>query len=237
MPVTACETLTRTRQRAALIAGPDHASRRVRLCHTHVLASRLVNADVDRARVGGSRFLEVDPVEGGSANDYDYVAGDPVNQFDLDGQLCLLGRNKGGKGCRGAGITKNPIAQAVFVGVACATGVGCGAAIAGVAAWNVHNKARAMGGWSQAVRQPKFYVHAGIEVAAAATRLGSLRSLRGASVARVDRYGGVVASSVIRSNSHAIRTSAGRAIVGRNSLILGGAGAASYAGHAAVDAF
>ncbi|MGH9266767.1 MAG: hypothetical protein ACRD0D_01165 [Acidimicrobiales bacterium] len=28
------------------------------------------------------------PVEGGSANDYDYVEGDPVNQFDLDGQIC-----------------------------------------------------------------------------------------------------------------------------------------------------
>ncbi len=31
------------------------------------------------------RFLEVDPIEGGSANDYDYAMGDPINAFDLDG--------------------------------------------------------------------------------------------------------------------------------------------------------
>ena len=31
------------------------------------------------------RFLQVDPVEGGSANDYEYVNGDPVNGLDLDG--------------------------------------------------------------------------------------------------------------------------------------------------------
>jgi hypothetical protein len=32
------------------------------------------------------RFLQVDPVAGGSCNDYDYVCGDPVNGFDLDGR-------------------------------------------------------------------------------------------------------------------------------------------------------
>ncbi|MGQ0826282.1 MAG: RHS repeat-associated core domain-containing protein, partial [Actinomycetota bacterium] len=32
------------------------------------------------------RFLEIDPIEGGTDNDYTYV-GDPINAFDLDG-LC-----------------------------------------------------------------------------------------------------------------------------------------------------
>jgi RHS repeat-associated protein len=32
------------------------------------------------------RFLQVDPVFGGSANDYDYVDQDAPNQFDIDGR-------------------------------------------------------------------------------------------------------------------------------------------------------
>ncbi len=36
------------------------------------------------------RFLEVDPVEGGNANDYIYP-GDPINMFDLDGRYCVTG--------------------------------------------------------------------------------------------------------------------------------------------------
>jgi len=34
---------------------------------------------------GLGRFIETDPIEGGSANDYDYTDGDPVNSFDLNG--------------------------------------------------------------------------------------------------------------------------------------------------------
>lgn len=38
------------------------------------------------------RFLQADPVPGGSANDYDYANADPINQFDLSGQCptCII---------------------------------------------------------------------------------------------------------------------------------------------------
>jgi len=39
--------------------------------------------------VFGSRFLEVDPVEGGSCNNYDYVCGEPINAVDLGGTICF----------------------------------------------------------------------------------------------------------------------------------------------------
>jgi hypothetical protein len=55
------------------------------LCHTHVSPSRQVRPDNYDARPCRSRFLEVDPVEGGSANDYEYCNGDAVNCFDLSG--------------------------------------------------------------------------------------------------------------------------------------------------------
>lgn len=38
------------------------------------------------------RFASVDPVQGGSANDYDYTNADPVNQLDLDGRYPYYGQ-------------------------------------------------------------------------------------------------------------------------------------------------
>ena len=44
---------------------------------------------------GIGRFLQIDSVEGGSANDYDYADADPVNQLDLTGLFCVTGKENG----------------------------------------------------------------------------------------------------------------------------------------------
>ena len=55
--------------------GTEHA--------TSLLLSVEMGARIYSPVIG--RFLETDPVAGGSANDYDYANGEPINQFDLTG--------------------------------------------------------------------------------------------------------------------------------------------------------
>jgi hypothetical protein len=92
---------------------PKHASGCASFCDTRRTASAQVRPQELRRHLGGSRFLQVDPVEGGSANDYDYVEGDPVNNFDLAGTWCVTGKNKNGT-CRSISRGSGRVARKVY---------------------------------------------------------------------------------------------------------------------------
>ena len=126
-----------------------------------------------------ARFLEIDPVEGGVNNDYGYgYVEDPTNHSDLTGE-CIFGRypSSQGGGCKGGSITKNPVVQTVAVVGVCSisAGLACGVVSVGVAAWNIHNDARARGGYRKARSDPGFYLNAATQLLAAALPLKSIR--------------------------------------------------------------
>ena len=56
-------------------------------------ASGLIRMGVRLYDPSMGRFLSVDPIEGGCANDYNYVT-DPINHFDLSGEICGYAADK-----------------------------------------------------------------------------------------------------------------------------------------------
>lgn len=108
------------------------------------------------------RFLSVDPIDGGSANDYDYTNADPINATDLDGEwpqwLKNVGkkiRNKVKKVSRWLNEAHKNINRfvkrhwrtalkvgitvgAAAAGVACAASIVCGVVVGGAAAGGIY---------------------------------------------------------------------------------------------------
>jgi RHS repeat-associated protein len=79
------------------------------------------------------RFLQTDPVEGGTANDYAYVE-DPINSFDLSGTWSWRSTFKV------AAFVGGFVAAACGASVVCAIAVGAGAAAASYTASNAGTK-------------------------------------------------------------------------------------------------
>ncbi|MER6366547.1 ricin-type beta-trefoil lectin domain protein [Kitasatospora sp. NPDC001527] len=91
------------------------------------------------------RFLSVDPVYGGNANAYDYVYGDPLSQYDLDGRWCAFGKNPNGS-CRGSRSWNNNKQTIVTWATTAVVTTGCLVATGGAGAPGCVLLASAVGG-------------------------------------------------------------------------------------------
>lgn len=90
------------------------------------------------------RFLSVDPVEGGSANDYEYVHADPINDLDLDGNLSFRRLVKIGLNvCAAFGNPACMLASAVWAGYDAVQDVQ-----AGKRGWAVFGVVTSVGPWA-----------------------------------------------------------------------------------------
>jgi RHS repeat-associated protein len=85
------------------------------------------------------RFLSVDPIRGGSANDYDYVSGDPINAYDLDGKWSWRGVLK-------VAVIVAGVAGAIACGVSVVCGIAVGVA-AGAASYAASNAGTSRFSW------------------------------------------------------------------------------------------
>jgi RHS repeat-associated protein len=111
------------------------------------------------------RFLQTDPIPGGSANPYDYANQDPYNNFDLDGQWP--------KWSRWQKVLSNPWVQSAIVVGACSVAVLCGEAIAAEIGYNAALRRRQYG-----LRSKKFWAGTAADVAMARIPARNVRTFR-----------------------------------------------------------
>jgi RHS repeat-associated protein len=162
------------------------------------------------------RFLAIDPIEGGATdNDYGYV-NDPINSYDLDGQMCFI---KCGWKRTASKAVRNPWVQAFATIAACSAGpVLCAVASGGFG--YINSVDRCKGNWTSS----KCVSGLAVDVVAARFQVGSARSAFKAALYPNSVRAGRAAGTIVTPLPSPIR--AGLTVVasnmGKSTLIAGG---------------